>query len=148
MGRSSRLLLVEDHDYLGHVLIEVLSEAGFDVGIVGGTRDLKPALDTFQPDVILSDFRLRGEDGLDVCRLVRAHPHRPDLPVVLYTAMEPVHSRVREALEHPGVRLVEKSGDYKALIAVICEQLAAPAGLAPRGPRTPGEGSAGLPPAG
>ena len=122
-GRAPRLLVIEDHRYLGGLLRDVLPQAGFEVALVTGTQELTSALDTFGPDVILADFRLRGEDGLDVCRLVRSHPLRSSVPVVLHTAVDPVNRRLQEALTLPGVSLLLKPADYQTLVAVLREQL-------------------------
>ena len=74
VGRAPRVLVVEDHRYLGGLLRDVLPQGGFEVSLVTDTSALEEALETFEPDVILADFRLRGEDGLDLCRKVRATP--------------------------------------------------------------------------
>ncbi|HYA01461.1 MAG TPA: response regulator [Candidatus Binatia bacterium] len=121
--RVPRLLVIEDHRYLGGLLRDVLPQAGFEVALVTGTEELVSALDTFRPDVILADFRLRGEDGLDVCRLVRGHRNRGNVPVVLHTAVDPANRRLQEALTLPRVSLLLKPADYQTLVSVLREQL-------------------------
>ena len=120
---TPRILVVEDHRYLGGLLRDVLPQAGFEVSLVTSTEELGAALDSFSPDVILADFRLRGEDGLDVCRMVRDHPRHCDVPVVLHTAVDPVNRRLQEALTLPGVTLLLKPADYQTLVEVLRGQL-------------------------
>jgi DNA-binding response OmpR family regulator len=127
---APRLLVVEDHRYLGGLLRDVLPQAGFEVVLVSGTAELIPTLESFLPDVILSDFRLRGEDGLDVCRLVRTHPRGGTVPIVLHTAVDPENHRLQEALDLPGVSLLLKPADYQILVEVLREQLRLGAGPA------------------
>ena len=122
-GRASRVLVVEDHRYLGGLLRDVLPQGGFEVSLVTDTNGLEAALETFEPDVILADFRLRGEDGLDLCRKVRSHALCGDVPVILHTAIDPRNPRLQEALTLPGVTLLLKPADFQTMVALLREQI-------------------------
>jgi DNA-binding response OmpR family regulator len=122
-SHAPRLLVIEDHRYLGGLLRDVLPQAGFEVALVTGTEELAAALESFDPEVILADFRLRGEDGLDVCRMVRGDPRHSEVPVVLHTAVDPLNRRLQEALALPRVTLLLKPADFQTLVAVLREQL-------------------------
>lgn len=136
--RAPRLLVIEDHRYLGGLLRDVLPQAGFEVALVTGTGELADALDSFGPDLILSDFRLRGEDGLDVCRKVRGHPFRGEVPVILHTAIDPANRRLEEALAMPGVTLLLKPADFEILVAALREKVASGRGEPPGQSRAEG----------
>ena len=123
-GRAPRVLVVEDHRYLGGLLRDVLPQGGFEVSLVTDTSGLEGALKTFEPDVILADFRLRGEDGLDLCRKVRGNPLSGDVPVILHTAIDPRNLRLQEALTLPGVTLLLKPADFQTMVALLREQIA------------------------
>jgi len=123
VGRAPRVLVVEDHRYLGGLLRDVLPQGGFEVSLVTDTVALEGALETFEPDVILADFRLRGEDGLDLCRKVRSHPLRGDVPVILHTAIDPRNLRLQEALTLPRVTLLLKPADFQTMVALLREQI-------------------------
>jgi two-component system OmpR family response regulator/two-component system phosphate regulon response regulator OmpR len=122
-GRAPRVLVVEDHRYLGGLLRDVLPQGGFEVSLVTDTNGLEAALDTFEPDVILADFRLRGEDGLDLCRKVRGHAFCADVPVILHTAIDPRNLRLQEALTLPNVTLLLKPADFQTMVALLREQI-------------------------
>ena len=81
-----RVLVVDDHPVLRAGLEAVLrSEPGFVcVGTAGDGHELLAALRRARPDVVLLDVRLNDEDGLALCRTVRAETAPPQ--VVLYTA--------------------------------------------------------------
>ncbi len=123
VGRAPRVLVVEDHRYLGGLLRDVLPQGGFEVSLVTDTNGLEAALETFEPDVILADFRLRGEDGLDLCRKVRANPLSSDTPVILHTAIDPRNLRLQEALTLPRVTLLLKPADFQTMVALLREQI-------------------------
>ena len=123
VGRVPRVLVVEDHRYLGGLLRDVLPQGGFEVSLVTDTNGLEAALETFEPDVILADFRLRGEDGLDLCRKVRGNPRSSDVPVILHTAIDPRNLRLQEALTLPRVTLLLKPADFQTMVALLREQI-------------------------
>jgi DNA-binding response OmpR family regulator len=129
-GRAPRVLVVEDHRYLGGLLRDVLPQGGFEVSLVTDTYGLESALETFEPDVILADFRLRGEDGLDLCRKVRSHALCADVPVILHTAIDPRNLRLQEALTLPSVTLLLKPADFQTMVALLREQIADTPGAA------------------
>jgi DNA-binding NarL/FixJ family response regulator len=81
-----RVLVVDDHPVLRAGLEAVLrSEPGFVcVGTAGDGHELLAALRRTRPDVVLLDWRLGGEDGIALCRTLRAEAAPPE--VVLYTA--------------------------------------------------------------
>jgi two-component system response regulator AtoC len=130
VGRAPRVLVVEDHRYLGGLLRDVLPQGGFEVSLVTDTNGLEAALETFEPDVILADFRLRGEDGLDLCRKVRNHPLCGDVPVILHTAIDPRNLRLQEALTLPRVTLLLKPADFQTMVTLLREEIAHPPGAA------------------
>ncbi len=82
-----RILVVDDHPALQAGLTTVLrAEPGLvPVGACDGSQEtLWPALDTTRPDVVLLDYHLPGEDGLQLCRRLKDRLLAPR--VVLYSA--------------------------------------------------------------
>jgi CheY-like chemotaxis protein len=132
-GLVPRLLVVEDHRRLGALLRDILPQAGFEVALVTGIESLGVMLQDFEPDVVLTDFRLRGEDGLDVCRIIRSDPRNRDVPVILHTAVDPSHPRLQEALALPRVSLLLKPAEYQTLVELIQQLLSADGGASADG---------------
>jgi DNA-binding NarL/FixJ family response regulator len=83
-----RVLVVDDHPVLRAGLEAVLrAEPGFVA--VGGAADgleMWELLARAEPDVVVLDRHLAGEDGLELCRALRGRAGAP--AVVLYTASE------------------------------------------------------------
>ena len=81
-----RVLVVDDHPVLRAGLEAVLrAEPGFRC--VGGAEDgaaMWGLLRRTRPDVVVLDHRLGDEDGIELCRALRAEPEPPS--VLLYTA--------------------------------------------------------------
>jgi two-component system response regulator MtrA len=84
-GRSlkGRVLIVDDDAALSEMLTIVLRNEGFDpVVCPTGDRALGMVRD-HRPELVLLDLMLPGEDGIDVCREIRAES---GVPIVMLTA--------------------------------------------------------------
>ena len=80
---KARILIVEDEEKLAALERDYLVNAGFDVALRhdghGAAREI---LET-KPDLVVLDLMLPGEDGLAVCRAVRAES---TVPIIMVTA--------------------------------------------------------------
>jgi DNA-binding NarL/FixJ family response regulator len=113
-----RVLVVDDHPVLRAGLEAVLrAEPGFRC--VGGAADgaaMWVLLRRTRPDVVVLDHRLGDEDGIELCRALRAEAEPPS--VLLYTA-DPNTALERLALEVGASGLVDKAIDVGALFDAI-----------------------------
>jgi DNA-binding NarL/FixJ family response regulator len=113
-----RVLVVDDHPVLRAGLEAVLrAEPGFVC--VGGAEDgetMWRLLRRARPDVVVLDHRLGQEDGIELCRALRAEPQPPS--VLLYTA-DPGAALERAALAAGASGLVDKAVDVGALFDAI-----------------------------
>jgi two-component system response regulator BaeR len=80
---SAKVLIVEDEAKLARVLDEYLALAGYATRICGNGLEAMPMVRSWTPDLILLDLMLPGQDGLSVCREVRAHGA---VPIIIVTA--------------------------------------------------------------
>jgi two-component system nitrogen regulation response regulator GlnG len=76
--------VVDDDESIRWVLEKSLSREGMAVRMFEGSAELLDALPDEQPDVLLSDIRMPGVDGLALLERVRVK--WPDLPVIIMTA--------------------------------------------------------------
>jgi DNA-binding NarL/FixJ family response regulator len=113
-----RVLVVDDHPVLRAGLEAVLrTEPGFVcVGTAADGHELRAAMGQTRPDVVLLDWRLGDEDGLALCRTLRAGPAPPE--VVLYTATaDPgLDGQAQDAGAHA---VVEESADIDDLFDTL-----------------------------
>lgn len=77
------LLVVDDDAEIRQLLSTYLQENGYRVTAVPDGRGMRAALAAGQPDLIILDVMLPGEDGVSLCRAVRA---RSEVPVIMLTA--------------------------------------------------------------
>lgn len=92
-----RILLVDDDQKLRRVLSMRLSALGFEVTAVESAEAALQSLDSAQPNVVLTDLRMPGMDGLQL--LQRLQITRPALPVIILTAHGDVPEAVRATQE-------------------------------------------------
>ena len=83
MSRQDHILVVDDDAEIRSLLREYLQKQGYRVTAVADGKALRATVETSRPDVIVLDLMLPGEDGLSLCRGLRAHS---DVPIIMLTA--------------------------------------------------------------
>jgi two-component system OmpR family response regulator len=81
--KQDHLLVVDDDAELRNLLREYLGQAGFRVTAVADGRQMQRALDAARFDLVILDVMLHGEDGLSLCRRLRAGSR---IPILMLTA--------------------------------------------------------------
>lgn len=81
--RPTRALIVDDNQELRELLGGYLTRFNIDSEAVGDGPGMRRALAQSHFDVIILDLMLPGEDGLALCRQVRAES---DIPILMLTA--------------------------------------------------------------
>ena len=80
-----RILIVEDDERLATLTKDYLESNGLKVAVEGdGSRAIE-RIKTEQPDLVVLDLMLPGEDGLAVCRIVRPYYKGPILMLTART---------------------------------------------------------------
>ncbi len=117
-----RILFVDDSDDDVFIATHRLKKAGFelDARTVTFEHELREAITTFHPDIVVSDMSLPGFSGFQALDLVRnAEPNTPFM--FLCGNAERCE---QQALERGAYAIIDKD-HAEALPAVICAALAA-----------------------
>ncbi|MCF7983696.1 MAG: nitrogen regulation protein NR(I) [Thiohalocapsa sp.] len=92
MTRIPRVWVIDDDRSIRWVLERALRQANMDVTSFSNGVGIMDALHRDRPDVILSDIRMPGIDGLDLLQQINSrYPH---LPVIIMTAHSDLDSAV------------------------------------------------------
>lgn len=83
MATADHILVVDDDSQIRSLLSEYLHKQGYRVTTVADGKGLRTAMATSHPDAIILDLMLPGEDGLTLCRDLRA---QSDIPIIMLTA--------------------------------------------------------------
>jgi DNA-binding response OmpR family regulator len=78
------LLLVEDSAEITYIVRRYAKAAGFEVQSFDAVAPAWDFLQSAMPTLLLLDLNLPGENGLELCRRLRATPGRDSLPVALF----------------------------------------------------------------
>jgi len=83
MSAMDHILIVDDDRDIRELLSEYLQKQGYRASVAADGRAMRTALLRAKPDLIVLDLMLPGEDGLMLCREVRA---QSDIPIMMLTA--------------------------------------------------------------
>ncbi len=81
---KKRLLLIDDDERIRQLLMRYLTEQGFEVDVYADASQLEKRLQQRRPHLLILDLMLPGDDGLTVCRKIRAQGD--PLPIIMLTA--------------------------------------------------------------
>ena len=85
MARPS-VLIVEDEREIADLIQFNLVRAGFDAVTVNRGKDAIEAIRKSPPDVVVLDLMLPDQDGLEICRRIRASTEGSRIAIVMVTA--------------------------------------------------------------
>lgn len=80
------ILVVEDETDLAQLMHDYLLAAQFNCHVLNSGAEVEPWLADNPADLILLDLMLPGKGGLDICRDIRAHGPKSQIPIIMVTA--------------------------------------------------------------
>ncbi len=83
MQGAPHILVVDDHREIRDLVSRALAKEGFRVATAADGRAMRKVLADSRIDLVLLDLMLPGEDGLSLCRALRAELN---IPVIMLTA--------------------------------------------------------------
>ncbi len=86
-----RILIVEDEPAICEMLTFALADGGYVCDVAGDVRRARSLVADSNPDLIVLDWMLPGQSGIEFARELKRDPGTRDIPVIMLTA------RTREA---------------------------------------------------
>jgi two-component system OmpR family response regulator len=83
MQEAPHILIVDDHREIRDLVSRALTKERFRVSSAADGRAMRKVLENSRIDLILLDLMLPGEDGLSLCRALRAESN---IPIIMLTA--------------------------------------------------------------
>ena len=110
----AKILVADDEQNLRRVLVALLRREGHEV--VQASNGLEAIDRLADVDVVITDLRMPGADGMEVLRAAaKGHPH---IPVIMITAYGSVGQAV-EAIKAGAFDYVEKPFEQEAIRLVV-----------------------------
>ena len=86
IDKRYKVLLVEDDDNIRTLYGFILANAGFQVKAVKNGFDALTELQTYCPDVIVTDLAMPVVDGVTLIEIIKSRAELADIPVIAMTA--------------------------------------------------------------
>ena len=121
--RNPRLLIVDDELHVRESLSAWFAEDGYDVVTASGGKDALAILGRRKFDVVITDIRMPGMDGIELQRHI--HETEPEIAIILVTAYASVSTAV-EALKEGAYDYLVKPFDPEEMSRVVekaCEKV-------------------------
>lgn len=118
-----RILLIEDEAGIAEFVEKALRAQGHQVDACGDGREGERRALTTEVDLVILDRLLPGREGVEVLRTIRGA--KPDLPVIMLTALGDVADKV-QALDAGATDYVTKPFSVDELLARVRAHLRRP----------------------
>jgi putative two-component system response regulator len=93
--QAARILVVDDNASLAALMSELLTMRGYDVLTAENAEQAEAEIRRNTPDLILSDVRMPGKSGYELCRELKEDPATRLIPFVLITGLSDSADKVR-----------------------------------------------------
>ncbi len=121
MHKQAKVWIVDDDSSIRWVLERTLNQAGIDNETFSDGDQLLQRMVLESPDVIISDIRMPGTDGLEL--LARISKSHPQLPVIITTAHSDLDSAVA-SYQQGAFEYLPKPFDLDEVVAITERALA------------------------
>jgi putative two-component system response regulator len=92
---APRILVVDDHPTIAGLMSQLLTQRGYDVVTAADAEQAAAEVRRRAPDLILSDVRMPGKSGYELCRELKADPATRLIPFVLITGLSDGADKLR-----------------------------------------------------
>jgi DNA-binding response OmpR family regulator len=86
MEDKKKVLVIDDDEAVLDVMKEALIYEGFEVKTADRADDVQAMISTYQPDLLLIDYILKGINGGEICHQVKDNGREKKLPVIIVSA--------------------------------------------------------------
>src|SRR5688572_25904611 len=122
MHDPPRLLVVDDNETNRDILDARLRTQGYEILQAADGEEAIAAVADHNPDLILLDVMMPKLDGIEACRILKANPNLPFIPIVLVTAKADSKDIVA-GLDAGADEYLTKPVDQSALLARVRSML-------------------------
>jgi diguanylate cyclase (GGDEF)-like protein len=116
VGKFS-VLVVDDDPDKRMLLTVALQMAGYEVRTANDGEEGLLAVESFQPDLIITDVMMPKMDGYELARRIRANPQTRFLPIIIQTAARSRAEDIRHGSEVGALGYITDPTDIDMLLA-------------------------------
>jgi putative two-component system response regulator len=93
--KSPRILVIDDNPGIASLMSQLLTMRGYEVVTASDAVEAEAEISRDAPDLILSDVRMPGKSGYELCRDLKDNPATRLIPFVLITGLSDSADKVR-----------------------------------------------------
>jgi len=114
--QKGKILIVDDEANARNALAELLDDAGYAVSTAADGRTALLQMEQVDPDVVLTDLKMPGMDGLSL--IEQGRPMSPHVTFIVMTAFATIDTAVR-AIKLGAESYLTKPLELEAVIAIV-----------------------------
>ena len=114
-NQQLKVLLIEDHKFLGELYAKNLKRRDYDVEIAKDGEDGLEKVKSFKPDVILLDIIMPDMNGIEVLKELKASSKYKSIPVILLSAVCDV-DKIKECLDTGALGYIIKETSTEEMV--------------------------------
>ncbi|MEZ4873018.1 MAG: response regulator transcription factor [Bdellovibrionales bacterium] len=84
---QTKVLIVDDEQAVREYLSTVLEDEGFVVTAISSGETLFDTLKSFEPNILLMDYRMPGQSGVELVKSIRTYADYKSLPIIMVTGV-------------------------------------------------------------
>ena len=119
--KRKKLLIIDDDTLVRRSIAVYLIDSGFEVFEASEANQLVDAIKEYDPDLVITDLRMPGADGLHVLKQIRQY--QPELPVIIISGAGSVSDVVQALRLGASDYLVKPVLDIEVLVHSINKAL-------------------------
>ena len=81
-----RILVLDDNQDILDIVHETLTYEDFEVQGTSRSDAVIALAESFNPDLVILDYRVSGANGGEICRQIKSHPQFNAIPVIIFSA--------------------------------------------------------------
>lgn len=120
---GKKVLVVDDESFIINLLVNGLTEEGFEVITANNGFEAILAVEEQQPDIVITDIMMPRLTGMEFLKALKNNPATAKVPVLLISAMDQADI-VQQGLEMGAVDYITKPFKINEIIGKLRHYLA------------------------
>ena len=116
MNEAQKVWIVDDDKSIRWVLEKALQKTDVDIQSFSSPQEVLKKIGSEEPDVIISDIRMPGMDGISLLEQIKQHS--PEIPVIIMTAYSDL-DRAVSAFQGGAYEYLSKPFDVEEVVSLV-----------------------------
>lgn len=114
--QARRVLIVDDDEAIREILSLSVEDLGYEVSSARNGEIALEELDTFKPDIVLTDIKMPGIDGVELLRRIKTHD--PEIEVIMISGHGDMDLAIK-SLQHEALDFIAKPVRDEVLVNAL-----------------------------